>query len=59
MSIGNWVVPGTSRAADRTKTEEGSPEPDWPEAPDLQLDCLISDDDDSSSVELVSVELPR
>ncbi|KAH9368817.1 hypothetical protein HPB48_004316 [Haemaphysalis longicornis] len=33
----------------------------WPEAPDLQLDCLISDDDDddSSSVELVSVELPR
>lgn len=52
---------GTSRAADRTKTEEGSPEPDWPEAPDLQLDCLISDDDDddSSSVELVSVELPR
>ncbi|CAN7983216.1 unnamed protein product [Ixodes hexagonus] len=52
---------GTSRTADRTKTEEGSPEPDWPEAPDLQLDCLISDDDDddSSSVELVSVELPR
>ncbi|KAL3210658.1 hypothetical protein MRX96_036941 [Rhipicephalus microplus] len=32
----------------------------WPSAPDLQLDCLISDDDDdSSSVELVSVELPR
>lgn len=51
---------GTSRAADSNKTEEGSPEPDWPEAPDLQLDCLISDDDDdSSSVELVSVELPR
>ncbi|XP_076309618.1 uncharacterized protein LOC143224957 isoform X1 [Tachypleus tridentatus] len=31
---------------------------DWPLAPDLQLDCLSSDDDDDDSVEVVSIESP-
>ncbi|GIY21288.1 hypothetical protein CDAR_164811 [Caerostris darwini] len=34
-------------------------ETDWPVAPDLQLDCLFTDDDDDSSVEVVGVEPPR
>ncbi|KAL1483163.1 hypothetical protein MTO96_033385, partial [Rhipicephalus appendiculatus] len=53
------VHPGVPRG---DPPEAGQPNLDciWPSAPDLQLDCLISDDDDdSSSVELVSVELPR
>nr|XP_037279977.1 LOW QUALITY PROTEIN: uncharacterized protein LOC119172939 [Rhipicephalus microplus] len=52
----------TSRGAEGGPPEAEQPNLDclWPSAPDLQLDCLISDDDDdSSSVELVSVELPR
>ncbi|XP_075747819.1 uncharacterized protein LOC119172939 isoform X2 [Rhipicephalus microplus] len=54
--------PSTSRGAEGGPPEAEQPNLDclWPSAPDLQLDCLISDDDDdSSSVELVSVELPR
>lgn len=54
--------PSTSQGAEGGQLEAGQLGPDclWPSAPDLQLDCLISDDDDdSSSVELVSVELPR
>lgn len=60
--------PSTSRGIGHASLDQasgGSSKPGpghcWPEAPDLQLDCLISDDDDddSSSVELVSVELPR
>lgn len=54
--------PSTSRDAEEGPPEAEQPNLDclWPSAPDLQLDCLISDDDDdSSSVELVSVELPR
>lgn len=53
--------PSTSRGAEGGSPEAGQPNDCiWPSAPDLQLDCLISDDDDdSSSVELVSVELPR
>ncbi|XP_075747829.1 uncharacterized protein LOC119172939 isoform X10 [Rhipicephalus microplus] len=54
--------PSTSRDAEGGPPEAEQPNLDclWPSAPDLQLDCLISDDDDdSSSVELVSVELPR
>ncbi|XP_054719013.1 E3 ubiquitin-protein ligase arkadia-C-like [Uloborus diversus] len=31
----------------------------WPVAPDLQLDCLFTDDDDDSSVEVVRVEHQR
>ncbi|XP_075747836.1 uncharacterized protein LOC119172939 isoform X15 [Rhipicephalus microplus] len=53
--------PSTSRDAEGGPPEAEQPNLDclWPSAPDLQLDCLISDDDDdSSSVELVSVELP-
>ncbi|XP_075747847.1 uncharacterized protein LOC142813820 [Rhipicephalus microplus] len=53
--------PSTSRGAEGGPPEAEQPNLDclWPSAPDLQLDCLISDDDDdSSSVELVSVELP-
>ncbi|KAF8778799.1 E3 ubiquitin-protein ligase RNF165 like protein [Argiope bruennichi] len=34
-------------------------ENDWPVAPDLQLDCLFTDEDDDSSVEVVGVEPPR
>lgn len=53
---------GTTQASfDHASGSKPGPGQCWPEAPDLQLDCLISDDDDddSSSVELVSVELPR
>lgn len=58
-------LPGTSsgikhKSEPKSKSSRGRrPGVDWPAAPDLQLDCLTSDDDDSSSVELISIEPAR
>lgn len=52
----------SSRSHDRFQKKSNGRKPkdnDWPVAPDLQLDCLLTDDDDDdNSVEVVSIE-PR
>lgn len=57
-----------SETVNQRKDNKNSQEQDdnWPEAPDLQLDCLITDDDedgedddDDSSIELVRIEPAR
>ncbi|KAG8189051.1 hypothetical protein JTE90_025485 [Oedothorax gibbosus] len=53
--------PSSSHVNDRFQAKNCNKvkETDWPVAPDLQLDCLFTDDDDDSSVEVVGVEPPR
>ncbi|XP_035222221.1 uncharacterized protein LOC118195095 [Stegodyphus dumicola] len=54
--------PSSSHNSERFQAKNCSnkaKENDWPAAPDLQLDCLFTDDDDDSSVEVVGVEPPR
>ncbi|XP_015914444.1 E3 ubiquitin-protein ligase arkadia-C isoform X2 [Parasteatoda tepidariorum] len=54
--------PSSSHSSERFQAKSCSnkvKDNDWPVAPDLQLDCLFTDEDDDSSVEVVGVEPAR